>query len=78
MPAFSLWIGLYRQLLAPGLVFWLLTRVFDWGLDGIWWGVFVITWSAALVAVWYAQRQVDRLAGQEQALDSLVRQPAAR
>ncbi len=75
MPAFGLWIGLYRQLLAPGLVFWLTTRVLGWGLDGIWWGVFVITWSAALVSMWYARRQVDRLAGQEQSLDRLSRQP---
>jgi len=75
MPAFALWIGLYRQLAAPAVVFWLLTRVFDWGLDGIWWGVFVITWSAALVAVWYALRQVNRLAGQERALGQLVQQP---
>jgi len=65
MPAFALWIGLYRQIAAPGLVFWLTTQVFDWGLDGVWWGVFGITWSAALAAVWYARRQVDRLAEQE-------------
>ncbi len=69
-PAFALWIGLYRQLAAPALVFWLLTRVFDWGLDGIWWGVFAITWSAALVSVLYARRQVDRLARAEQQTDT--------
>ncbi len=69
MPGFGLWIGLYRQLAAPALVFGLATWVFDFGLDGIWWGVFGITWSAALVAVWYARRQVDRLAGMEVVLD---------
>jgi putative MATE family efflux protein len=61
-PAFALWIGLYRQLLAPIALFWLATRVWDFGLDGIWAGVFVITWSAALVAIVYAQRAVARLA----------------
>ncbi len=65
MPAFGLWIGLYRQLAGPGLVFGITTHVLHWGLDGIWWGVFGITWSAALLAVWYARRQVDRLAEQE-------------
>lgn len=59
-PAFALWIGLYRQILAPIGVFWLLTRVWDHGLYGIWWGIFGVTWSAALVAVWWAQRQVGR------------------
>ncbi len=72
MPAFALWIGLYRQLVGPALVFGVATRVFGWGLDGIWWGVFGITWTAALVAVWYARRQVDRLAAQETALDEIV------
>ena len=33
------------------MLFWLATRVWDLGLDGIWYGVFGITWSAALVAV---------------------------
>jgi putative MATE family efflux protein len=61
-PAFALWIGLYRQLVAPLAFFWLATRVWDFGLDGIWAGVFVITWSAALVAVVSAQRVVERLA----------------
>ena len=74
-PAFALWIGLYRQLAAPGLVFWLTTAVLGWGLNGVWGGVFGITWSAALVAVWYARRQVDRLAHGERALDELVSRP---
>lgn len=59
-PAFALWIGLYRQIAAPFLVFWLLTAVWGQGLYGIWWGIFGITWSAAVVAVWWAQRQVGR------------------
>jgi Na+-driven multidrug efflux pump len=65
MPVFALWIGLYRQLVGPPLVFWLLAYTFGWGLDGVWWGVFGITWSAALIAVWYARRQTDRLASGE-------------
>ncbi|MEX2443935.1 MAG: MATE family efflux transporter [Alkalispirochaeta sp.] len=51
MPA--IWIGIYRQLLAPAAVFYLLAEVFAWGLLGIWWGIFAVTWSAALVMyVW--------------------------
>ena len=62
MPAFALWIGLYRQIVAPLTLFWMVTQVWDLGLGGIWWGIFGITWSAALVAVIFAQRRVSRLA----------------
>ena len=58
MPTFALWIGLYRQLLMPIGFFWLATRVLGFELNGIWWGVFCINWSAALVATWYARRKV--------------------
>jgi len=61
-PAFALWIGLYRQIVAPIAVFWTVTRVLDKGLFGIWWSIFAITWSAAIVAVWWAHRQVGRSA----------------
>jgi Na+-driven multidrug efflux pump len=75
MPVFALWIGLYRQLVGPPLVFWLLAYTFGLGLDGVWWGVFGITWSAALIAVWYARRQTDRLASGEIVQDE-VAEPA--
>jgi putative MATE family efflux protein len=52
MPA--IWIGLYRQLLAPAAVFYLFAEVFGWGLYGIWWGIFAVTWSAALVMYFWA------------------------
>ena len=60
-PVFALWIGLYRQILAPFTLFWLATRVFDFGLWGIWWGIFAITWSAAVVTVWWALRMTGQL-----------------
>ena len=64
-PTFALWIGLYRQLIAPFTVFWLVTEVWDFGVDGIWAGVFLITWSAALFAVFFARWVVGQLAGSE-------------
>lgn len=57
-PALALWIGLARQIVAPVLVFGLATRAWGLGLDGIWWGIFGITWSAALAAVYFARREV--------------------
>ncbi|MRR08030.1 MAG: MATE family efflux transporter, partial [Deltaproteobacteria bacterium] len=63
-PAFALWIGLFRQILAPVPVFWLLALALGWGLPGIWWGVFFVTWSAAGVSILYTRR-VLRLVTEE-------------
>ena len=52
-PIYGLWVGLYRQIVAPCLVFWLLAFHWDWGLPGIWWGIFAVTWSAALFMLWF-------------------------
>uniref|UniRef100_A0A831UC00 MATE family efflux transporter n=1 Tax=Geobacter metallireducens TaxID=28232 RepID=A0A831UC00_GEOME len=55
-PAFALWIGLFRQILLPVPVFWLLALVLGWGLPGVWWGVFFVTWGAAGVSILYTRR----------------------
>lgn len=60
-PMFALWIGLYRQLIMPPLAFYVLIKLFDFGLDGIWWSVFAITWTAAIIAIFYARRQVAKM-----------------
>lgn len=56
MPLFGLIIGLYRQIAGPLFVFHLFTTVMGLGLIGIWWGIFGITWSAALIVVVYVNR----------------------
>ncbi|MBN2344435.1 MAG: MATE family efflux transporter [Deltaproteobacteria bacterium] len=60
-PMFAVWIGLYRQGVAPLVVFYLLLHVFDFGVTGIWWGICGITWSAAVVAVVFAIRTLGIL-----------------
>ncbi len=55
-PLFGLYIGLFRQIAGPAALFHLLTVVMGLGLIGIWWGIFGITWSAALVVVVYVSR----------------------
>lgn len=65
-PLYGLWVGLYRQIVAPCLVFWLLAFHLGWELRGIWWGIFGITWSAALFMLWFGDwklRQVARATG---------------
>ncbi len=61
-PAWALAIGLTRQIIAPFIVFTLATRVWGWGRDGIWWGIFGIAWLAALAAVFIARTRVQELA----------------
>jgi putative MATE family efflux protein len=61
LPAFALWIGLFRQIVGPGILFYLVTRVWDIGLFGIWWGIFGLTWLSAIIAVVFAQQRVGML-----------------
>ena len=61
-PMYAIWIGLYRQILAPCLVFYLLAFVLEWKLFGIWWGIFLVTWSAALVTWFYGRWTLNRIA----------------
>ncbi|GAM08829.1 putative transporter [Geobacter sp. OR-1] len=50
-PQLSLAIGVYRQFVAPLPIFWLLANHLGWGLNGIWGGIVVINWSAALISL---------------------------
>ena len=61
MPLFGLIIGLYRQIAGPACIFHLFTTVMGMGLIGIWWGIFGITWSAALIVVIYVSRTLAKL-----------------
>ncbi|OGU13562.1 MAG: MATE family efflux transporter [Geobacteraceae bacterium GWC2_53_11] len=61
MPLFGLLIGLYRQIAGPFFVFHFLTVVMGLGLIGIWWGIFGVTWSAALIVVIYVSRILAKL-----------------
>ena len=54
-PMFAVWIGLFRQLVAPLVVFYIVIKILGIGLLGIWWGFFSITWSAALFSIFYTR-----------------------
>ena len=57
-PLYALWIGLYRQLAAPLLLYPLLSHHF--GLTGLWYGVGLVTWSAGLFTLWWAHHALRR------------------
>lgn len=60
-PMFGLWMGLYRQIVAPLVVFHFLAFTLAWGLWGVWWGIFAVTWSASLFTLYYGFTILRRL-----------------
>lgn len=60
-PMYAVWIGVYRQILVPIALFWILINILGVGIDAVWWGVFGITWSAAIITGFYAKYVFQRL-----------------
>jgi len=52
-PGFAVYIGLYRQLAVPIAVFYLFASILEMGINGIWWGIFVVNWSAVAITYFY-------------------------
>lgn len=57
-PGYGLWMGLYRQIVAPMIVFNGLAFGIGLGAWGLWWGIGLVTWSAALFALWWGWRAI--------------------
>ncbi|MFO1483404.1 MAG: MATE family efflux transporter [Verrucomicrobiaceae bacterium] len=60
-PGYGLWMGLYRQIAAPMLVFNLMAFTLALGTWGVWWGISLVNWSAALFALWWGWRTLRRV-----------------
>lgn len=60
-PQISLAIGLFRQMVLPLPVFWLLSFKLGWGLTGIWSGIVAVNWTAALISLWVIRVVMARL-----------------
>jgi putative MATE family efflux protein len=58
-PQYAIWIGLYRQIIAPAIVFYALATLLGMGLTGIWWGIFIVTWSATIFTLLYVRWTMD-------------------
>ena len=61
-PMFAVWIGLMRQIILPGIAFYVLTSVLKCSITGIWWGIFGITWASAVFTFFYARRCLENVA----------------
>lgn len=60
-PGFAVYIGLYRQILMPIPIFYLLANTIGMGVKGIWWGIVFLTWSSVVVTYLYSKRQLKAL-----------------
>ena len=64
-----MWVGLYRQIPAPLAIFPLFAVGIGLGVNGIWWGLSVVNWSAALFILYFALRLL-RLRGADTRITS--------
>ncbi|WP_243545023.1 MATE family efflux transporter [Pseudodesulfovibrio tunisiensis] len=60
-PMFAIWMGVSRQIIAPGLLFYFFTKVLGFGLLAVWWSIAIVVWASAFVAFWYARRTFYRI-----------------
>ena len=60
-PNFAVFIGLYRQIVLPIILFYLLGTVFDFGIKGVWYGIVIINWSAVIITVLYHKKLMKKL-----------------
>lgn len=60
-PVYAIYIGLYRQILMPIIVFYVLGTTFALGTSGIWWGIVLINWSAVIIAVLITRSKLNKL-----------------
>ena len=60
-PLYAIFVGVYRQFLMPLPLFVFLAIYLGWGTKGIWWGIFLVNWSAAIFTYFYTKRKIQRV-----------------
>lgn len=60
-PMYAIFVGTYRQFLIPLPLFLFLAIYLGWGTKGIWWGIFIANWSAAIFTFFYTRHQIKKL-----------------
>lgn len=60
-PLYAIFVGVYRQFLMPLPLFVFLAIYLEWGTKGIWWGIFLVNWSAAIFTYFYTKREIQRI-----------------
>ncbi len=73
-PIMIMWVGVYRQIAAPFAVFPFLAYVLGMRVDGVFWGLALVNWSAAAFTFWWSRRTLARV--RALAPDSAIVAPA--
>ncbi|MDD3284034.1 MAG: MATE family efflux transporter [Patescibacteria group bacterium] len=60
-PLYGIYVGLYRQILMPITIFYVLTNIFKLQIKSIWWAIFFINWSAAIFTFLYTKNKLHKL-----------------
>jgi len=60
-PNIAVYIGFYRQVLMPLIIFNLLGNVLGLEVLGIWWGIVIINWSAAILLIIYENYRFKKI-----------------
>ena len=60
-PGFAVYVGLYRQIIMPIPLFYLLGSVLGLGVSGIWWGIVFLTWTSVIATYIYSKKQLSSL-----------------
>lgn len=58
-PGIAIYVGLYRQIVMPVIVFYALGTLLNMGVLGVWWGIVLINWSAAIFTVLYTRNKLQ-------------------
>ncbi len=59
-PLMIMWVGVYRQIAAPFAVFPLLAYTLGLRVDGVFWGLAIVNWSAAIFTYLYSRDQLRK------------------
>ena len=60
-PLYAIFVGVYRQILMPLPLFLFLAIFLHWGTKGIWWGIFLVNWSAGIFTFFYTRKQIRKI-----------------
>lgn len=60
-PYIAVYVGIYRQILMPMIVFYILGTTLNLGVLGIYYGIVIINWSAAFILLIYEKRTFSRI-----------------
>ena len=59
-PIFGLVLGVFRQVIFPYILISFLIEKLDWGIFGVWWGFFIVTWAACFFTLWYTKKTFSK------------------